>query len=247
MNRLLQSALFYTAYFLFSLVYIPSGALVALAMAPFVSVRQTMRTIRWFIRGYGVMTVWLGYPWVRFRMENRSGLPPGAPCLFVSNHQSIGDIYLMASLPYEVVFISNAWPFKIPVLGFFAKLAGYINTFTTDPAEFQQLASKFFAEGVSIVCFPEGTRTPDGQLGPFHSAGFRLALQSHVPVVPICISGSHRIMPKGRALLSPGEIRMSLLPALSPQSIETLTHHQLRKMTRASIAEELAVLQGGAA
>jgi 1-acyl-sn-glycerol-3-phosphate acyltransferase len=244
--RILQSAIFYAGYLLFSLAYIPLalilGTLVALL---FLSHRSALRMTRWLIPLYGAVTVCLAWPWIRLHVENRSGIAPGQPCLFISNHQSIGDPYLLGLFPNEFVFLSNSWPFRIPVIGAFARLAGYLDVQALSPQVLCEKSARLLSEGVALFGFAEGTRTRTGGLGPFHATHFRLALQARVPIVPFCIAGFHRILPRGHFLLRPGTIHVHALPALLPSDFEHLTAHQLKQKVWNLIAAELTLLEGG--
>ncbi|MEI8309933.1 MAG: lysophospholipid acyltransferase family protein [Verrucomicrobiota bacterium] len=244
--RLLQNAVFFSGYLLFSLAYIPSALLLGTPVALLsMSHRSALRLTRWLIRTYGATTVRLAWPWIRVHVENRSGIAPGQPCMFISNHQSIGDPYLLGLFPNEFVFISNSWPFRIPVFGAFARLAGYLNAQALGPQALYEKAARLLAQGVALFCFAEGTRTRTGDLGPFHATHFRLALQARAPIVPFCIAGFHRILPRGNFLLRPGTIHIRALPALLPSDFEHLTAHQLKQKVWGLIAAELALLEGG--
>ncbi|MFA7344888.1 MAG: lysophospholipid acyltransferase family protein [Terrimicrobiaceae bacterium] len=246
MMRLLPSATFYGGYLLFSLAYIPAAVLLGTPTALLsLSHRSALRITRWLIRIYGAVSVRLAWPWVRVHVENRSGIAPGQPCLFISNHQSIGDPYLLALLPHEFVFVSNRWPFGIPVLGAFARLAGYLDAEASGPRAFLEKAARVLSQGVALFCFAEGTRTRTGEIGPFHATLFRLALEARVPVVPFCIAGFYRILPRGHFLLRPGTIHVRALPALVPAEFEHLTAHQLKHKVWGVIAAELALVEGG--
>lgn len=246
MMRFLQSTVFYTSYLFFSLVYIAAALLLGTPVALCLSRRGALRMTRRLIHYYGAVTVRLAWPWIRFRVENRSGIAPDQGCLFISNHQSVADPYLMGLFPNEFVFISNHWPFHIPILGAFAKLAGYLNAQSLAPEALHQNAAGLLAKGVTLFCFAEGTRTRTGALGPFHTTIFRMALQTRVPIVPVCIAGLYGIMPHGNTLLRPGTVHIHALPALPPHDFEQLTPHQLKQKVRNLIAAELALLEGGA-
>ena len=247
MIRFLQNAIFYAAYPVFSLAYIPLALILGTPAALLsLSHRWALRMTRWLILTYGAITVRLAWPWVRVRVDNRSGIAPGQPCLFISNHQSIGDPFLLGFFPNEFVFISNSWPFQIPVVGAFAKLAGYLDAQALSPQAICEKAARLLAQGVALFCFAEGTRTRTGDLGSFHTTHFRLALQTRVPIVPFCIAGFHRILPRGSVLLRPGTIQIHALPALAPSDFEHLTAHQLKQKVWGLIAAELALLEGGA-
>ncbi|MEI6072414.1 MAG: lysophospholipid acyltransferase family protein [Verrucomicrobiae bacterium] len=244
--RFLQSAIFYTAYLLFSLAYIPAAVLLGTPVALLsLSHRSAQRITRWFIHLYGAITVRLAWPWIRFRVVNRSGIAPGEPCLFISNHQSVGDPYLLGLFPYEMVFFANRWPFRIPIIGAFAKLAGYLDVQTLDPQALREKSARLLGEGVALFGFAEGTRTRTGGLGAFHTTLFRLALEAGVPIVPFCIAGLYRIIPRGSAMLRPGTVHIHALPALRPSDFEHLTAHQLKNKVWNLIAAELALLERG--
>ena len=114
-------------------------------------------------------------------------------------------------------------------------------------------ARRFFCKGslllgqkVSIVFFPEGTRSGSRKLGNFHSAAFRLALKSKAPIVPFCISGSEAILPKGSLLLRPGTIRIRRLPAITWSEYKELSVYMLKNKVREIIGSELALMEQGA-
>lgn len=245
--RLLQNAIFYAGYLLFSLAYIPLALVLGTPVALLsLSRRSALRMTRRLIRLYGAVTVRLAWPWIRLRVRNRSGIGPGEPCLFISNHQSFGDPYLLGLFPNEFVFISNRWPFRIPIIGAFARLAGYLNAQALSPQALYENAARLLAQGVALFCFAEGTRTRTGDIGQFHTTHFRLALQARVPIVPFCIAGFHRIMPRGSILLRPGTIQIHALPALHPRDFEHLTAHQLKQQVWRQIAAEVTLLEGAA-
>ena len=108
----------------------------------------------------------------------------------------------------KCVQIVNVWPFRIPVLGLYAKFSGYLNIRMMSQEEFLAQATKLLVDGVSIIFFPEGTRSASRTMGSFHGAAFRLALESKAAVVPLCITGNENIPPKGSLLLRPGTIRV---------------------------------------
>lgn len=243
-NRLLQNALFYSGYALFTLIYIPIAVVLGTPVALLISHRAALRMTRKLIHYYGAVTVRLGWPWIRLCVKNSSGIVPGEPCLFISNHQSIADPYFMSLFPNEIVFISNWWPFRIPLLGFFAKLAGYLNAQNLVPEVLFEEGQKRLKEGVSLLSYAEGTRTRTGEVGPFHSTPFRLALQTHVPIIPVCIAGLYQIIPPGTKFLRPGIIHVHALEAIQPGDFEHLSVHQLKQKVRSLIAAELTMLKG---
>jgi len=247
MKRVWLNLQFYPAFFLFSLVAIPALALSVAALAPFIGHRRAMRRFRRAISWYGWVVInVLPFPLVRVRYEDAGGeLPPGG-ALVVCNHRSTSDPFLMACLPREYVQIVNDWPFRLPVLGFFARCAGYLSVKEMPVDEFYARAGRLLADGVGLIAFPEGTRSASRNVGPFHSSVFRLALQRQVPIVPVCIIGNERIPLRGTGWLDPGVIRVRKLPAILPDEYRAWSPFQLKARVRDRIVAELAAVEGAA-
>ncbi len=134
--------------------------------------------------------------------------------IFMSNHQSNFDIpVLLAHLPVQFRWLAKAELFKIPILSRSMRAAGYIsiNRFDQQSAfkSLEQAAAKIQA-GVSVMIFPEGTRSYDGRIRPFKKGGFVLAINSGVPIVPVVIHGTFPIMPKGSLHINPGAVVLEI-------------------------------------
>ncbi len=237
---------FYALFFVLSAVGIPALTLVVAFTRLFLSHRRTMKRFRRAISWYGKLITAIPYPFIRLRYEDHSKGGPGGPYIFVSNHRSASDAFLMCVLPHECVQIVNVWPFRIPVLGFYAKLSGYLNIRKMSHEQFLERATKLLAEGVSIIFFPEGTRSATREMGSFHGAAFRLALASRASVVPLCISGNENIPPKGSLMLRPGVIRVRRLPAIAWDEYKDLTAFAFKNRVWHTIDNELRSMESGA-
>lgn len=206
--------------------------------APWVSRRASMRhfrrAIRWY--GYGIIHG-VARPWFRLRYEDRSGDPGPGPFVFVCNHNSASDPFLMACIRHEGVQIAKGWPLRLPVWGPLARWAGYFSADDMTPEAFLEQARARLQEGVSLVAFPEGTRSCGRGIGPFHGAVFRLALRERVPIAPLCLRGNERMPPKGSLLLHPGRVRIRRLPTLDWASFRDLTPFQLKARVRDRMIE----------
>jgi 1-acyl-sn-glycerol-3-phosphate acyltransferase len=247
MKRVWLNLQFYPVFFLFSLVAIPALALFVAAQAPFVGHRRAMRRFRRAISWYGWVIIHvLPLPLVRFRYEDTGGELPVGGALVVCNHRSSSDPFMMACLPRECVQIVNAWPFRLPVLGFFARCAGYLNVNKMPVEAFYARAGRLLEEGVWLIAFPEGTRARGREVGSFHSSVFRLALERRTPIVPLCIVGTERIPPRGTGWLNPGVIRVRRLPTVSPDEFREWSAFQLKTRVRDRIAAAVAAMEGAA-
>ncbi len=143
---------------------------------------------------------------------------PDGPVIFMSNHQSNFDILsLLAAMPRQFHWIAKKELFEIPVFGHSMRRGGYIPLDRGDGRKALQSLDEAAAtihQGKSVVLFPEGTRTQDGNLLPFKRGGFILARKADVPVIPVTINGSGRINPAGQIKLYSGDIHITLHPPI---------------------------------
>jgi 1-acyl-sn-glycerol-3-phosphate acyltransferase len=157
---------FYTLFLMFSAVAIPALTVFVACTRLFLSHRQTMKRFRRAITWYGKLITAIPYPFIRLNYEVAAGSrPEQGPFIFVCNHRSASDAFLMCVLPHEVVQIVNVWPFRIPVLGLYARWSGYLNIRMMTHEEFIARGTRLLQEGVSIVFFPEGTRSASRTMG----------------------------------------------------------------------------------
>ena len=153
----------------------------------------------------------LGTTGVRVDVAGLERLVPGRTYLFVSNHQSIYDIpILFWSLPYQLRIIAKASLGRFPFLGWHLRRTGHllVNRRRPERAVIFSWASRLSATGLSLIVFPEGTRSRDGRVGRFKGGSFHLALQAGMPVVPLSVVGSRHVMLKGRLATYPGRVRL---------------------------------------
>lgn len=141
---------------------------------------------------------------------------PDGPVIFMSNHQSNFDILtLLAAMPRQIHWIAKKELFEIPVFGPSMRRGGYIPLDRGDgrkALKSMDEAAATIQQGKSVVLFPEGTRTSDGNLLPFKRGGFILARKAAVPVIPVTINGSGKINPANQIRLYSGNIHLTLHP-----------------------------------
>lgn len=243
-QRLLLSLYFYPLFLLVSALCIPALTLFVACLRPFLSHRRTMKRFRRAIAWYGRLVISLPFPFIRYRYEAQAGSAPGEPYIFVCNHRAASDPFLMSLIPQEIVQIANIWPFRLPVLGVYARFSGYLNIRMMPADEFMKRAGQLLQEGVSIVFFPEGTRSTTGRMGSFHGAAFRLALQTRVPIVPMCIVGNEQMPLKGSSLLAPGLVQVRRLRAVIWDDYRELTAFALKNRVWKLMDRELAAMEG---
>ncbi|CAN4113208.1 unnamed protein product [Withania somnifera] len=152
-------------------------------------------------------------PFYRVEFEGLENLPsPDTPAVYVSNHQSFLDIYTLLTLGRSFKFISKTAIFLFPIIGWAMYLMGLIPLRRMDSRSQLECLKRcidLVKKGASVFFFPEGTRSKDGKLGPFKKGAFSVAAKTGVPVVPITISGTGRIMPAGlEGRVYPGSVKV---------------------------------------
>jgi 1-acyl-sn-glycerol-3-phosphate acyltransferase len=134
-------------------------------------------------------------------------LEPGKTYIFVSNHQSIYDIpVVFSSLPYQLRIIAKESLGNFPFLGWHLRRTGHLLVDRRNPDRSRILKRwrALVEQGLSLIIFPEGTRSQDGKVGIFKAGSFLLAIEAKLPIVPLSVDGTRFVMRKGRLMTCPG-------------------------------------------
>lgn len=149
---------------------------------------------------------------VKVESKGLESLEKNVSRIYMANHTSYFDIFaLLSTLPVDFKFIVKQELMRIPIFGPAMRRAGYIGIEREDPRralKSMHAAAERIKHGASVLIFPEGTRSEDGCLQPFKPGGFHLALKSGCDIVPIAITGSRDIVPKGSLRIQKGIIRV---------------------------------------
>jgi 1-acyl-sn-glycerol-3-phosphate acyltransferase len=167
----------------------------------------------------------------KINIEGREKAVKGMTYVIISNHQSLLDILLINCLRYKFKWISKIENFNIPVVGWYLKMADYIIVDRqNEESKIEMLAKSynFLKKGISIMIFPEGTRSLNNEIGFFKRGAFQLALQAEVPILPVLIDGTGGILPKHGLIFSSGHhIRIRVLDPINPATFGTDTPENL--------------------
>jgi 1-acyl-sn-glycerol-3-phosphate acyltransferase len=135
----------------------------------------------------------------------------GKTYVFVANHQSIYDIpCLFWNIPFQLRIIAKESLGSFPMLGPHLKRTGHmlVDRSKPDRSGIFGWASRLTANGLSLIVFPEGTRSRDGRMGKFKGGSIMLAMQAGLPIVPISVIGSRHVMKKGELTTKPGRVTL---------------------------------------
>lgn len=176
---------------------------------------------------------------VKLNVIGREHLDPKGTYVFAANHSSMFDILvLLACLPVQFRWLAKEELFRIPFFGRAMRRCGYIPVNRSDPREgvrsLRQAAERIKA-GVSVVVFPEGTRSLDGQIGPFKQGGIILAVRAGQPIVPVSISGAHRVLPSHSLRVRPGPIKVVIDNPIPTAGLGRTAQDELTEQVRERI------------
>ncbi|MEP7170865.1 MAG: 1-acyl-sn-glycerol-3-phosphate acyltransferase, partial [Bacteroidota bacterium] len=150
---------------------------------------------------------------VRKQFFDKQNLDTKNPSVIIANHSSFLDILLMIMLHPKIIILVKDWVYNSPLFGYFVRYAGYIYTETGTKQNLEEI-KKRIADGYSIVIFPEGTRSPDGEIKRFHKGAFYLSQELKLDITPVLIHGASYVLPKGEFLVSHGELNLKILPRI---------------------------------
>jgi 1-acyl-sn-glycerol-3-phosphate acyltransferase len=184
----------------------------------------------------------------RIIVRGLENLPRDQACVVIANHQSYLDIpAIWGYLPLQFRILARRNLFYIPFLGWFLWRAGHIpvdrENARSAVANVKRAVDKLNS-GCSIVIFPEGTRSDDGALQEFKGGGFKIALKAGVPIVPVTIIGTARVLKKNSLVFHPGRVEVIVDPPLQTTEYNNRTLPDLIAETRARIAARLAEKDG---
>lgn len=182
----------------------------------------------------------------QLEVSGAENIDTSRPGIFAANHQSTIDIpALFMALPLNLRFVAKKQLQYVPVLGWYMTLAKFVfidRSRSGKAIPSLDAAARLIRSGVSIIMFAEGTRSEDGSILPFKKGPFALALKAGVPVYPVTIEGSGKLMPKNSWVITPGPIRVVIGKPLDASLYgESERERLLRDVRAVMIAQSLAL------
>jgi 1-acyl-sn-glycerol-3-phosphate acyltransferase len=183
----------------------------------------------------------------RIRIRGRKKGKPGSTYVIICNHQSILDILIINCIRYRYKWISKAELAGVPILGWYLTMADYLTVDRSDRDSKDKLlldAYQFLKKGISIMIFPEGTRSADNEISYFKRGAFQLAISCQLPILPVVLDGTGNILPKhGHIFRGFHTIDLKILDPVGPESFGTGDANELAEKFRIMYEKELAALR----
>jgi 1-acyl-sn-glycerol-3-phosphate acyltransferase len=233
------SIVFWSFFALSSALLFAGAVLVFLVTRPFDSKGRVLHLYSCF---WAQLYFYVNPLW-SLKVDGRERLPWNSAAVLVSNHESLGDILVLFALYRPFKWVSKESVFKAPFLGWNMRLNGYVPLKRGDKesiAKMMALCERWLERGVPVLMFPEGTRSPDGEIKAFKDGAFRMAVTKKVPVIPVVIAGTSNTLPKhGMVLTTDARCHMKVLEPIDPAPFgEDVA--ALREHVRAVMIEEKA-------
>jgi len=227
----------YLLVYPFLVVYVTLATLLGV---PVTWISRDIRPLYWLARTGVRIALWLSG--VRIKQVHAERARQHPTCVFVSNHVSnLDPAALFRTLPRITVVLKESLG-KIPFLGYVMRLGGFIYVDRQDRDSRRHAVEASVAalrSGLSLLIFPEGTRSPDGNLLPFRPGPFSMAIEAQATVVPITMHGTRELMPKGKASIKPGTIQLWFHPPIETRGMTADDRGTLMQTVRAVMEEAL--------
>lgn len=200
----------------------------------------------WVHRNWSRSLLWAAG--VQLEAEGLEHVRPGEAHIFVSNHQSLFDVWaMMAVLPVSLRFVAKQELGRIPIFGAACRSAGHVfidraNAPLASEA-IRAAGKRMDRDGLSLVLFPEGTRSPDGKLKRFKKGAFALAIETQADLVPVAVDGGGALLPKGARRVHPGVIRLRCAARVPLRGMTVDDRDALVQRTRDTVGQLLERLR----
>jgi len=178
---------------------------------------------------------------IKVDVDGLANIDPGKSYIYMANHRSNFDIpVLLSCLPIQFRWLAKAELFKIPIFGRAMSGAGYVKIDRSNRESafrsIDEVAAKM-KNGVSVMIFPEGTRSQDGKVKPFKKGGFVMAVDTGAPIVPVILRGTRSIMTKGNWRINPDKVTLSIEKPIDTSGFTRDTKENLIKKVRSVICD----------
>jgi 1-acyl-sn-glycerol-3-phosphate acyltransferase len=241
--ELIKSVWTWVSSIIFITLALPVALLLWLIAIPFD--RRRLMNNRWMVIQGIVLTKMS--PFWKVVVDGREKIDQNQAYVIVPNHQSMLDIVFFNMLHHRLRWVSKIEVFKIPIVGWEMRMVKYIELVRGNKASVVRMMEKCvesLREGISVVIFPEGTRSLTGAIGKFKPGAFQIAVKTDKPLLPVLIDGTGDILPKkGFIFGNRSVVRIRVLDPIFPGNFKTGDPDELSAMVHAQMVSALEQLR----
>ncbi|MDD2478467.1 MAG: lysophospholipid acyltransferase family protein [Victivallaceae bacterium] len=238
MKRITPTLFIYLSMAFWTIIYC-SIAMVVYLIALVSPKRLSGHIMRYVILYYGQTMIHIAIrPFISVKYEDQAA-GDKRPGIYIFNHRSASDPFLMSIFGIEAIQVVNGWPMRLPFFGHFARSCEYIDSTKIDYEAVKEHIASLVSRGVSIMAFPEGTRSDGRVMNKFHSGIFKLAMDTKTLIYPCAIVGNEYLPDRKFRFPKCGKIVIRRLKAIETAEIEKCpTAYALKNRIRNIIQAE---------
>jgi 1-acyl-sn-glycerol-3-phosphate acyltransferase len=178
-------------------------------------------------------------PFWKIKISGLENIDHNKTYVIVANHQSLADIVILYQIKTQFKWVAKDSLFSVPFIGWSLSLCKHIRIARGRLGSIKQVykeAREWLRKGVSVLFFPEGTRSETGEMKEFQNGAFKLAIREKVPLLPILVEGTGSAIPKGSWFFEPqGPSRIKVLPAIDTSDFQNADFARLKDMARSML------------
>lgn len=175
-------------------------------------------------------------PYWNLEVSGLDNIDKNRTYILIANHQSLADIVLAYQLKMQFKWVAKKSLFKVPFVGWSMSLAKHIKLERGNFGSIKKVyreAAYWLRNGMSVLFFPEGTRSKTDEMGDFRNGAFKLAIKEHVPILPVVFEGTGTAIPRGSWVIkSKTSAKLKILPAIETTNYQPADFVKLRDLAR---------------
>jgi len=181
-------------------------------------------------------------PYWKIEVSGKENINPKRTYIIIANHQSLADIVMAYQTKMQFKWVAKDVLFKVPFIGWCMSLAKHIKLERGNFGSIKKVyreAAHWLRSGMSVLFFPEGTRSQSNEMGDFNNGAFKLAIKEKVPILPVLIEGTGTAIPKGSWIFTTQTTaQITILPAIETSEFKPGDFAQLRDLCRSVFEKE---------
>jgi len=186
-------------------------------------------------------------PYWKLQINGINNIDKNRTYIIIANHQSLADIVLAYQTKIQFKWVAKESLFKIPFVGWSMSLAKHIKLQRGNLGSIKKVyreAARWLRSGVSVLFFPEGTRSETAEMGDFHNGAFKLAIKEHVPILPILFEGTGTAIPRGSWIFTTKtSAKLNILPAIETADFKPSDFAKLKDLARSVLDKKNEALR----